>query len=400
MTKGVAFGIDLGATNLRIGTWEENYVNILENEMGKRKTISYVSFDDEEQIVGDLALNNMAIKPENTIFNITRVMGNRFNEKDLYHWSFNIVDKNGNQYVQGRPYIQINYKNEIKQLTTEEITSMLLSKMKEIAEEHLKENDREQILTDVVVTVPSYFNDTQRQATIDAGKIIGLNVSVINESTAAALAYGLKNRIKNKENILLINIGGCSYEVLLFSIVNEKYILKAISGDPHIGGEDFTNGLVDYFTSIINKKYNKDISDEPQVNYRLRKACEDVKCKLSSIKEKNIKLSNLFDGITFEENITREKFEKINSNLFDKLIEPIENIINCLKLCKNDISDIVLVGGSTHIPIVRNIISWYFSESKIKKSIDVDEAIVTGAVIQASILSKESQKTKNINVIE
>jgi len=400
MTKGVAIGIDLGATTSRIGIWEENHVKLIENELGKRKTPSYVSINNEEHLVGDLALNNIEINPENTIFNIKRIMGSQFNDEDMNHWSFKIVDKNGNPYVQERPYIQINYKNEVKQLTTEEITSMILSKMKEVAEYYLNENDLDQTITDIVVTVPSYFNKNQRQAMIDAGKIVDLNVNIINESTAAALAYGFKNKIKNKENILLINFGGCSYEVLLFSIVNEEYILKAVSGDSHLGGEDITNNLVDHFIRIINEKYKKDISNDLQAKYRLRKACEDVKCKLSSIKEKCIKISNLFDGITFEEIITRDDFEKLNSNLFNRLINPLKNINNYLKLNKLDISDIILVGGSSRIPIVRNTILSYFDRNEIKKNINPDEAIVTGAVIQASILSKESQKIKSIKILD
>jgi len=395
MTKGVAVGIDLGTTNSCIGFYieEDGYVEILANDESSRITPSYVAFNDEDEIqVGFPALYQIGTNPENTVYNIKRLMGRDFYEgnvqSDIKRFPFKVIKKNG------RPYVQVKYKYEIKQFTAEEISSMILGKLKKMAEDYL-----DQTVTDAVITVPAYFNDTQRKATIDAGRIAGLNVlQIINEPTAAALAYGFKNKIKNKENILVVDLGGGTYDVSLLSIIDEKYEVKAVSGDTHLGGEDFTDCLVDYFIKEIKDNYGKNVYTDPKCNEiinRLRSECERTKKILTSKTVCNIEVINLFDGITFKSNITRARFEELNYESFKKLTIPIDDIINDSKLNKSDIKEIILVGGSTRIPKVQEIIKTYFNGHDLKKKINPDEAVAYGAAIQASILSKNPQSPNN-----
>eukprot|EP00833_Pecoramyces_ruminatium_P017051 jgi/Orpsp1_1/1191083/evm.model.d7180000083359.2 len=334
------------------------------------------------------------MNPQNTIFDIKRIIGRNYNEENVQsninYWPFKVIEDNN------RPLVQVKYKNKIEKYTAEEISSMILSEMKGIAEDYLGET-----ISDVVITVPACFNDIQRKATIDAGKLAGLNVlDIIDESTAAALAYGFNNKIENIDNILVVDFGGGTYDVSLLSIYNGKYEVKAISGDTHLGGEDFNNRLIDYFIEEIKTKYGKNIKTDPkypEMLTRLRLVCEDAKCKLSSIEKTDVEIINLYDEISLKSRITRIRFEELCKDLFDKLIKPIENVINYSKISKSDVNEIVLVGGSTRIPKVQEIISAYFDGRELKRKINKDEAVVYGAAIQASMLFKNKEKMEDFN---
>jgi len=393
MTIKLAIGIDLGTTFSCAGIYRNEHVEIFPNNEGFRITPSYVSFDDKQQLTGYPALYQIGLNLQNTIFNIKRIIGRNFNEdnvqSDINRWPFKVIEDNN------RPYVQVKYKNNIEKYTAEEISGMVLSEMKGIAEEYLGET-----VTDAVITVPAYFNDTQRKATIDAGRIAGLNVlRIINEPTAAAIAYGFNNKIDNIDNILVVDLGGGTYDVSLLSIYNGKYEVKAISGDTHLGGEDINNILIDYFIEEVKTKYGKDIKTDPnyqEIKSRLRSACERAKIQLSSKKCKivPIEVVNMFDGISFKSSITRTRFEQLCKDLFDRLIKPIENVINDSKINKSDVNEIVLVGGSTRIPKVQEIISAYFDGKELKRRINPDEAVANGAAILASILSNEKEESK------
>jgi len=368
MTKKYAIGIDLGTTYSCVGVFRNDNIEIFQNNEGFRITPSCVSFDDEEVLVGNSAVYQSETNIKNTIFNIKRIIGRDFDEEnvqnDIKRFPFKVINKNN------RPYVQVKYKRNIEEYTPEEISSNILSEMKGIAEDYLGEK-----IADAVITVPAYFNDTQRKATIDAGKIAGLNVlQIINEPTAAALAYGFNNKIKSIENILVIDLGGGTYDVSLLSIINGKYEVKAISGDTHFGGEDFNEKLIDYFIEEINYKYRKDIrfdSNYFKIKNQLKSACERCKIQLSSKKCKMapIEIFNLFDGINFKSNLTRDRFEELNKDLFDKLLKPIKDVINFAKINKSDVNEIALIGSSTHILKAQDIISSYFDRKELKKKI-------------------------------
>ena len=380
-------GIDLGTTFSCVCVKTNNGYEVIQNEDGNRITHSVVSFDDEEQLVGDPAWKQIGKNPKNTIYNIKRIIGRDFNDNkvqsEIKHWPFKVIEKNN------RPYVKVEYRNEIKEFTAEEISSMILTKMKNIAEDYIG-----QTVTDAVITVPAYFSDTQRRATIDAGKIAGLNVlRIINEPTAAALAYGYNNKVKCRENILVVDLGGGTYDVSLLSINNGDYDIKAIAGDNHLGGEDFTNRLIEYCIDEIKSKYGKDVTTCPKsekILSNLRKACEETKKSLSFRKSVSLDVVYLFDGINYESTITRSRFEELNSDLFSRVLKPIQSVIEDSKIQKSDISEIVLVGGSTRIPKVREIISSYFEGIELKKTINPDEAVAYGAAIQASIYSEDN----------
>jgi len=381
MTKSYSIGIDLGTTYSCVGVYKNSHVEIIANDHGKRVTPSYVSFFNNERLVGDNALYKCGTNPKNTIFGVKRLIGRNFNDNsvqsDIKYWPFTVIEKDG------RPYIQVEYKGETKQFAAEEISAMVLSKMKKTAEEYLNQD-----IIDAVITVPAYFNDSQRRATIDAGTIAGLNVlRIINEPTSAALAYGLNNEIKKKENILVVDLGGGTYDVSLLNIEDGTFKVKGISGDTHFGGEDINNRLVDYFVKEIKEKYHKDISTNQRSLSRLRQACERAKRTLSSSYEAQVEIECLFGEDDFYSSITRSCFEEINSSLFDKLIGPIKSVIIDAKISKSDVSEIVLVGGSTRIPKVQSIISSFFKGKELKKTINPDEAVAYGAAVEAAILS-------------
>eukprot|EP00833_Pecoramyces_ruminatium_P003350 jgi/Orpsp1_1/1177382/evm.model.c7180000061246.1 len=390
-----AIGIDLGTTNSCEAIEKDGHVIVFENDLGDRTTPSCVSFDDVERLIGKPAMRKAGSNPTNTVYGIKRLMGRNFNDpevqSDIKHWPFKVIEKNG------KPYSQVKYKNKIVNFTPEEISSMILSKMKERAEEKLNHS-----VTDAVITVPAYFNDSQRKATIDAGKIAGLNVlRIINEPTAAAIAYGLYKKSIDNKNILIIDLGGGTYDVSLLNINNGNIKVKAVSGDTHLGGEDFNNHLVDHFVEVFKNKHRKDISSNPKSMCRLRIACEQAKCILSSSVRTTISVECLYNGIDFESNISRSYFEELCSDLFDKLIPPIDVVLKDSNLSKSDIHDIVLVGGSTRIPRVEEIILDYFDGKELMKSINPDEAVAQGAAVLASILSgNSSEQIRNLTLSE
>lgn len=379
-----AIGIDLGTTYSCVGVWKNGRVEIIANDQGNRTTPSYVAFNDTERLIGDAAKNQASINPENTIFDAKRMIGRRFNDpvvqNDSKHWPFKIINKDNKIYIQAK------YKNEIKEFTPEEISSMVLSKMKETAESYLGET-----VKDAVITVPAYFNDSQRQATKDAGTIAGLNVlRVINEPTAAAIAYGLDKNKDKEHNIIIFDFGGGTFDVSLLSIEDGVFEVKATAGDTHLGGEDIDNIMVDYCAQEIQKKYKKDVKINNRALRRLRTACERAKRTLSTATQANIEVEQLIDGIDYYTTITRARFEDLCSSIFIKCLKPVEKVLIDAKLDKSQIDEIVLVGGSTRIPKVQAMLSEFFNGKKLNHSVNPDEAVAYGAAVQASILTGNS----------
>jgi L1 cell adhesion molecule like protein len=395
MTKVSSIGIDLGTTYSCVGVWQNDRVEIIPNDQGNRTTPSYVAFTDSERLIGDAAKNQAAMNPTNTVFDAKRLIGRRFNDQevqsDMKHWPFKLVEKNG------KPYIEVQFKGEKKDFTAEEISSMVLTKMKDTAEAYLGDK-----VSNAVITVPAYFNDSQRQATKDAGHIAGLNVlRIINEPTAAAIAYGLDKKTEGERNILIFDLGGGTFDVSLLSIDDGIFEVKATAGDTHLGGEDFDNRLVQHMAQEFKRKYKKDLSSNPRSLRRLRTACERAKRTLSSSTQTSIEIDSLYEGIDFYTSITRARFEEINSDLFKKVIEPVEKVLKDAKLDKGSIDEIVLVGGSTRIPKIQNLVSMYFNGKEPSKSINPDEAVAYGAAVQAAILSGEtSDKTQDLLLLD
>lgn len=379
-----AIGIDLGTTYSCVGVWKNGRVEIIANDQGNRTTPSYVAFNDTERLIGDAAKNQASMNPENTIFDAKRMIGRRFNDpvvqNDSKHWPFKIINKDNKIYIQAK------YKSEIKEFTPEEISSMVLSKMKETAESYLGET-----VKDAVITVPAYFNDSQRQATKDAGTIAGLNVlRVINEPTAAAIAYGLDKNKDKEHNIIIFDFGGGTFDVSLLSIEDGVFEVKATAGDTHLGGEDIDNIMVDYCAQEIQKKYKKDVKINNRALRRLRTACERAKRTLSTATQTNIEVEQLIDGIDYYTTITRARFEDLCSSIFIKCLKPVEKVLIDAKLDKSQIDEIVLVGGSTRIPKVQAMLSEFFNGKKLNHSVNPDEAVAYGAAVQASILTGNS----------
>ena len=374
-------GIDLGTTFSCLGVWQNNKVEIIANDQGNRTTPSYVAFTENERIVGNGAKNQCAQNPSNTVFDAKRFIGRKFSDpvlqNDIKHFPFKVVaDKDD------KPLIQVKYKNEKRTFQPEEISAMILSKMKEIAESYLGEE-----VKDAVVTVPAYFNDSQRQATKDAGVIAGLNIlRIINEPTAAAIAYGLDNS-KDEKNILIYDLGGGTFDVSLLNIEEGVFEVKATAGDTHLGGEDFDRKMMDFFISDFKKKYKKDISGNKKSLRKLQTACESAKKTLSSNTIANIEIDSFFDGIDYSTSISRAKFESLCSELFKKTFEPVEKVLCDAKISKNEIDEIVLVGGSTRIPKIQEQLTNFFNGKQLNKSINPDEAVAYGAAVQGAILS-------------
>ncbi|XP_055374565.1 major heat shock 70 kDa protein Ba-like isoform X1 [Condylostylus longicornis] len=383
-----AVGIDLGTTYSCVGVFQHGKVEIIANDQGNRTTPSYVAFTDSERLIGDAAKNQVAMNPKNTIFDAKRLIGRKYNDpkiqEDVKHWPFKVVSDNG------KPKICAEFKGETKRFSPEEISSMVLTKMKETAEAYLGET-----VKDAVITVPAYFNDSQRQATKDAGAIAGLNVlRIINEPTAAALAYGLDKNLSGEKNVLIFDLGGGTFDVSILTIdEGSLFEVRATAGDTHLGGEDFDNRLVNHFAEEFKRKYKKDLRSNPRALRRLRTAAERAKRTLSSSTEASIEIDALFEGVDFYTKISRARFEELCADLFRSTLHPVEKALNDAKMDKSQIHDIVLVGGSTRIPKVQNLLQQFFNGKSLNLSINPDEAVAYGAAIQAAILtgSKDSK---------
>jgi heat shock protein 1/8 len=380
-------GIDLGTTYSCVGVWQNDRVEIIANDQGNRTTPSYVAFTDTERLIGDAAKNQVAMNPENSVFDAKRLIGRRFSDStvqaDMKHWPFKVIQKEGD-----KPFIQVIFKGETKTFSPEEISSMVLTKMKETAEAYLGKT-----VKDAVVTVPAYFNDSQRQATKDAGAIAGLNVKrIINEPTAAAIAYGLDKKGKTERNVLIFDLGGGTFDVSLLTIEDGIFEVKATAGDTHLGGEDFDNRMVNHFCEEFKRKYKKDLSGNARALRRLRTACERAKRTLSSSTQASVEIDSLYEGIDFYTSITRARFEELNADLFRSCIAPVEKVLRDAKMEKRAVQDIVLVGGSTRIPKVQQILQEFFNGKELNKSINPDEAVAYGAAVQGAILSGEGGK--------
>jgi len=383
MTTSQVIGIDLGTTYSCVGIWINDRVEIIPNDQGNRCTPSHVAFTDTERLIGDAAKNQISLNPENTIFDAKRLIGrNNFNDPtvqaDMKHWPFKVVNNNG------KAVFEVQYKNETKQFTPEEISSMVLIKMKETAEAYLGKK-----VTKAVITVPAYFNDSQRQATKDAGRIAGLEVlRIINEPTAAAIAYGLdKLNTSTERNVLIFDCGGGTHDLSLLNIDSGVIQVVSVNGDGHLGGEDFDNRMVDYFVEEFKRKNKKDLTTNPRAIRRLTTACERAKRTLSSSTQASIEIDALFEGIDFYTNITRAKFEEINIDLFRRTLAPLDQLLKDAKMDKSKVDDIVLVGGSTRIPKIQNLLKDYFNGKELNKSLNPDETVAIGSSIMASILS-------------
>ncbi len=376
----VAIGIDLGTTYSCVGWWKDNRCEIIANDQGNRTTPSYVSFNETERLIGDGAKNQASMNPENTIFDAKRLIGRKFDDpavqNDIKNFPFNVVSEDN------KPKIQATYKNELKTFQPEEISSMVLTKMKETAESYIGEK-----VTDAVITVPAYFNDSQRQATKDAGHIAGLNVlRIINEPTAAAIAYGLDKKDEEK-NVLIFDLGGGTFDVSLLSIDEGIFEVKATAGDTHLGGEDFDNILMKYFIDEFKRKHKIDINENKRSLRRLKTACEKAKRTLSSSSTASIELESLCEGIDFFTSITKARFESLCMNLFQQCINPVTKVLQDAGISKSNVHEIVLVGGSTRIPKIQELLSSFFNGKELNKGINPDEAVAYGAAVQAAILS-------------
>jgi heat shock protein 1/8 len=380
MSKPPAVGIDLGTTYSCVGVFQHGKVEIIANDQGNRTTPSYVAFTDTERLIGDAAKNQVAMNPSNTIFDAKRLIGRRFEDatvqSDMKHWPFTVVSDGG------KPKIEVSYKGEMKTFFPEEVSSMVLTKMKETAEAYLGKT-----ITNAVITVPAYFNDSQRQATKDAGAIAGLNVlRIINEPTAAAIAYGLDKKTAGEKNVLIFDLGGGTFDVSILTIEDGIFEVKSTAGDTHLGGEDFDNRMVNHFVQEFKRKYKKDLSSNKRSLRRLRTACERAKRTLSSSTQASIEIDSLFEGIDFYTSVTRARFEELCADLFRSTLEPVEKALRDAKMDKAQVHSIVLVGGSTRIPKIQKLLQDFFNGKELNKSINPDEAVAYGAAVQAAIL--------------
>ncbi|PNX75052.1 heat shock protein [Trifolium pratense] len=393
--EGRAVGIDLGTTYSCVAVWldHQNRAEIIHNDQGNRTTPSVVAFNDDQRLIGDAAKNQTSSNPTNTVFDVKRLIGRKFSDpivqKDIRLWPFKVISG-----INDKPVITLKYAGQEKKFRAEEISSMILTKMREVAEAYLQSP-----VKNAVVTVPAYFNDSQRKATVDAGSIAGLNViRIINEPTAAAIAYGLDKRsdYNGKRNIFVFDLGGGTFDVSILTINGDDFEVKATGGNTHLGGEDFDNRMVAYFVEEFKKKNKLDISGNPKSLRRLRTACERAKRILSFAFVTTVEVDSLFQGIDFFSSITRAKFEEINIDLFKKCMTIVKSCLGDSKIYKSDIDDVVLVGGSSRIPKVMELLLDFFKGKDLCKGINPDEAVAYGAAVQAAILSEGFKNAPNL----
>ena len=391
MSKAPAIGIDLGTTYSCVGVWQNGKVDIIPNDMGERTTPSYVAFTDTERLVGDAAKNQITRNPTNTVFDAKRLIGRKYEDRevqeDIKLWPFKVVK----DAKSDRPQIVITYQKQEKKFFAEEISAMVLQKLKKTAEDFLGGKE----VKDAIVTVPAYFNDSQRQATKDAGTISGLNVlRIINEPTAAAIAYGLDKQEKKEENVLIFDLGGGTFDVSLLSLEDGLFEVKATNGNTHLGGEDFDNRLVEYCAGEFRRKTSIDIKGNAKALRRVRASCEKAKRALSAATQATVDIDALMDGEDLNVVITRSKFEDLCMDLFKKCMPPLENVIKDAKMSKSQIDEVVLVGGSTRIPKIQSMVQEFFNGKEPNKGINPDEAVAYGAAVQAAIMT--NVKDENI----
>jgi L1 cell adhesion molecule like protein len=385
--QGPAIGIDLGTTYSCVGVWQNNRVEIIANDQGDRTTPSWVAFTDQDRLIGGAAKNQANMNPENSLFDAKRLIGRRFSDpllkQDIEHWPFKVVRGEGD-----KPLFEVQFQGQRKKFAPEEISAMVLTKMKQVAESFLGQQCK-----NAVITVPAYFNDSQRTATKDAGLIAGLNVlRIINEPTAAAIAYGLDKKGGGEKNILIFDLGGGTFDVSLLTIDDGIFEVKATAGDTHLGGEDFDNRMVKHFVEKFKKESGKDISKNPRALRRLRTACERAKRTLSSSAQAAIEIDSLYEGTDFYTNITRALFEQLNMDLFKQCMEPVNKVLSDSGIEKRNIHEVVLVGGSTRIPKVQQLLQDFFNGKELNKSINPDEAVAYGAAVQAAVLGGTKHK--------
>jgi heat shock protein 5 len=383
---GTVLGIDLGTTYSVVGVYKNGRVEIIANDQGNRITPSVVAFTDTERLVGDAAKNQIAANPTNTVYDAKRLIGRKFNDptvtKDRKTWPFELVEK------ETKPYIAAVWKGKNQVFSPEEISAMVLTKMKETAEAYLGYT-----VNHAVITVPAYFSDAQRQATKDAGRIAGLNVlRIINEPTAAAIAYGLDKK-GGERNVLIYDLGGGTFDVSLLSIEDGVFEVLATAGDTHLGGQDFDNRVVQHFIKLIKKKHGKDISNDKRAVMKLKKEVERAKRALSSQHSTPVEVEALFDGVDFSETLTRARFEDLNMELFKKTIDPLKRVLSDADLKKSDVDEIVLVGGSTRIPKVQEMVKQFFDGKEPSRGINPDEAVAYGAAVQGGVLGGDADET-------
>jgi len=384
---GPIIGIDLGTTYSCVGIYRDGRVDIVPNDQGNRITPSYVAWDGEERLLGDAAKNQATVNPSNTVFDVKRLIGRTFDEPtvqaDMKMWPFKVINRDN------KPFIQVDLKGDRKTFAPEEVSGMLLAYLKRTAETYLGTE-----VKNAVITVPAYFNDAQRQATKDAGVISGLTVRrIINEPTAAAIAYGLDKKGK-EQNILVFDLGGGTFDVTALTIDNGVFEVLATNGDTHLGGEDFDQRVMHYFMKLFKKKYEKDLGTDKRALQKLRREVERVKRTLSQQHQARVEIESLFDGIDFSETLTRARFEELNMDLFKKTLEPVKKVLADAGLKKTDVDEIVLVGGSTRIPKVQQLLQDFFNGKELNRGVNPDEAVAYGAAVQGGILSGEGAKDK------
>jgi len=394
---GTVIGIDLGTTYSCVGVFQSGRVEIMNNDQGNRITPSYVAWDNAgERLIGDAAKNQATINPENTVFDVKRLIGRKYHDKSVQSdkklLPFEIINKDEKPYVQ----VELGDKKEVKTFAPEEISAMVLTKMRATAETFLGKE-----IKHAVVTVPAYFNDAQRQATKDAGTISGMSVQrIINEPTAAAIAYGMDKK-GGEKNILVFDLGGGTFDVTLLTIDNGVFEVLATNGDTHLGGEDFDQRTMAYFMKMIKKKDGGDVASDKRAVQKLRREVERVKRALSNQHQARLEIEALYDGNDFSETLTRARFEELNLDLFKKTLGPVAKVMEDGDLAKSDIDELVLVGGSTRIPKVQALLKDYFGGKEPSRGINPDEAVAYGAAVQGGILSGEaSEETQDLLLLD